>query len=114
MREPKYPVRVKAQGVLTPYEDTLARWLKADQHRNKRERRGIKAMFEALRAMGYGGSRGPVYRFAKWKESTATQLWVTRWNSKSTSQGLVSRSCSLNSYRSSRTHWAYLLHGPLT
>jgi len=65
MREPKYPVRVKAQGVLTPYEDTLARWLKADQHRNKRERRGIKAMFEALRAMGYGGSRGPVYSFAK-------------------------------------------------
>src|SRR5574343_1340454 len=65
MREPKYPVRVKAQGVLTPYEDTLARWLQADQHRNKRERRGIKAMFEALRAMGYGGSRGPVYSFAK-------------------------------------------------
>jgi transposase len=57
-------------GVLAPYEDTLMRWLKADQHRNKRERRGIKAMFEALRAMGYGGSRGPVYRFAKaWRQS---------------------------------------------
>ena len=65
MREPKYPNRVKVVGVLAPFEETLARWLKADQHRNKRERRGIKAMFEALRAMGYGGSRGPVYRFAK-------------------------------------------------
>lgn len=70
MKEPKYPMRVKVVGVLAPYEDTLMRWLKADQHRNKRERRGIKAMFEALRAMGYGGSRGPVYRFAKaWRQS---------------------------------------------
>ncbi len=65
MREPKYPKRVKVVSVLGPFEETLARWLKADQHRNKRERRGIKAMFEALRAMGYGGSRGPVYRFAQ-------------------------------------------------
>jgi len=65
MKDPKYPNRTKAVGVLEPFEDTLARWLKADQHRNKRERRGIKAMFEALRTMGYGGSRGPVYRFAK-------------------------------------------------
>ena len=29
MREPKYPVRVKAQGVLTPYEDTLRLPLKS-------------------------------------------------------------------------------------
>ncbi len=65
MREPKYPTRVKAAGVLSPFEETLARWLKADQHRNKRERRGIKAMYEGLRAMGYGGSLGPIYRFAK-------------------------------------------------
>lgn len=65
MREPKYPKRVTAAGILSPYEETLTRWLKADQHRNKRERRGIKSLYEGLRAMGYGGSRGPVYRFAK-------------------------------------------------
>ena len=65
MREPKYPKRVKGEVILSPFEDTLARWLKADQHRNKRERRGIKAMYEGLRALGYGGSAGPVYRFAK-------------------------------------------------
>ena len=69
MTEPRYPQRAKAPSVLDPYKDQLSTWLKADSHRNKRERRGIKAMFRALQAMGYPGSRGPVYEFAKrWQE----------------------------------------------
>ena len=68
MVEPKYPVRQAAASVLEPYKEQLVTWLKADSHRNKRERRGVKALFEALRAMGYSGSASPVYRFAKrWK-----------------------------------------------
>jgi len=68
MVEPKYPPRQAAPSVLDPYKERLATWLKADSHRNKRERRGVKALYEALRAMGYSGSSSPVYRFAKrWK-----------------------------------------------
>ena len=68
MVEPQYPVRQSAASVLDPYKEQLVTWLKADSHRNKRERRGVKALFEALRAMGYGGSSTPVYRFARrWK-----------------------------------------------
>jgi transposase len=68
MVEPQYPVRQSPPSVLDPFKDQLVTWLKADSHRNKRERRGIKALFEALRAMGYGGSSTVVYRFAKrWK-----------------------------------------------
>ncbi len=68
MVEPKYPVRQVSASVLDPFKEQLVTWLKADSHRNKREQRGIKALFEALRAMGYGGSSTPVYRFARrWK-----------------------------------------------
>ena len=56
MVEPQYPVRLTAASVLDPYKEQLVTWLKADSHRNKRERRGIKALFEALRAMGHGAS----------------------------------------------------------
>ncbi|HRF84563.1 MAG TPA: IS21 family transposase [Pseudoxanthomonas sp.] len=70
MVEPRYPKRVAASSVLDPYKERLAQWLKADAHRGKRDRRGVKAMFEALRALGYGGSCGPVYRFAAaWQRS---------------------------------------------
>ena len=65
---PQYPLRQAAPSVLDPYKEQLALWLKADSHRNKRERRGVKGLFEALRAMGYSASASPVYRFAKrWK-----------------------------------------------
>ena len=68
MVEPQYPVRQAAASVLDPFKEQLVTWLKSDSHRNKRERRGVKALFEALRAMGYGGSSSVVYRFAKrWK-----------------------------------------------
>ena len=70
MVEPRYPKRASLPSVLDPYKEQLATWLKADSHRNKRERRGIKAMFRALQAMGYPGSRGPVYEFAKrWQQA---------------------------------------------
>ena len=70
MVEPRYPKRASLPSVLDPYKEQLATWLKADSHRNKRERRGIKAMFRALQAVGYPGSRGPVYEFAKrWQQA---------------------------------------------
>ena len=69
MAEPRYPQRVSGPSILDPYKEQLSQWLKADSHRSKRDRRGIKAMFEALRAQGYGGSRGPVYAFAqRWQQ----------------------------------------------
>lgn len=69
MVEPRYPQRVSAPSILDPYKEQLSQWLKADSHRSKRDRRGIKAMFEALRAQVYSGSRGPVYAFAqRWQQ----------------------------------------------
>jgi transposase len=68
MVQPRYPKRVAAPSVLDPFKDRLSLWLKADEHRGKRDRRGVKAMYEALRALGYQGSRGPVYVFAaRWR-----------------------------------------------
>ena len=69
MVEPRYPQRVSGPSILDPYKEQLSQGLKADSHRSKRDRRGIKAMFEALRAQGYSGSRGPVYAFAqRWQQ----------------------------------------------
>ena len=69
MTEPRYPKRASGPGILGPYEEVLTQWLKSDSHRNKRERRGTKALFEGLRALGYPGSRGPVYTFAlRWRK----------------------------------------------
>ncbi|NBS82443.1 MAG: hypothetical protein EBT59_11960 [Betaproteobacteria bacterium] len=58
-------MRQVSASVPDPFKEQLVTWLKANSHRNKRERRGIKALFEALRTMGYGGSSTPVYRFAR-------------------------------------------------
>lgn len=70
MVEPRYPKRESMPSILDPYKDQLTTWLKADAHRGKRERRGTKALFEALRALGYSGSRGPVYEFSKrWRQA---------------------------------------------
>lgn len=67
MVEPSYPKRAASHSILDPYKEQLAIWLKADSHRGKRDRRGVRAMFEAIRAMGYTGSHGPVY------------IWCRRW-----------------------------------
>ena len=69
MVEPIYPTRQPPPGVLDAFKEQLSKWLKADSYRNKRERRGVKALYEALQAMGYSGSSTTVYRFAKdWRE----------------------------------------------
>jgi transposase len=69
MVEPIYPTRQPPPGVLDAFKEQLSNWLKADSYRNKRERRGVKALYEALQAMGYSGSSTTVYRFAKdWRE----------------------------------------------
>lgn len=69
LREPRYPKRKAGPGVLDPYKERLATWLKADSLRGKRERRSDLALFQAIRALGYAGSRGPVQVFCKaWRE----------------------------------------------
>ncbi len=55
MTEPEYPKRTSPSR-LDPYKEQLARWLKADSHRPKRDRRTIRFMFLALQAQGYPGS----------------------------------------------------------
>ena len=66
---PRYPTRQPPPGVLDAFREQLSTWLKADSYRNKRERRGVKALYQALQAMGYSGSSTTVYRFAKdWRE----------------------------------------------
>ena len=69
MVQPRYPKRVVKVSVLDEYKEQLSTWLNTDSHRGKRDRRDIKAMFEAIRAMGYRGSRGPVYEYCgRWRE----------------------------------------------
>ena len=65
MVEPRYPTRQPPPGVLDAFKEQLSTWLKVDSYRNKRERRGVKALYQALQAMGYSGSRTTVCRFAK-------------------------------------------------
>jgi transposase len=62
--EPVY-VRRKYTTKITAYTDTLAGWLKTNQHRSKRDRRTIRSMYEELAAMGYPGSYGRVAAFAR-------------------------------------------------
>ena len=83
---PKYPRRAPIPGVLDAYKEVLVSWLKADSYRNKRERRGVKALFEALQALGYRGGNTTVYRFAK--------SWREEQNQEPRGQG--SYRCSLN------------------
>lgn len=67
---PKYERQVSRPSPLDAYKGQLDLWLKADSHRGKRDRRTIKALFEAVRALGYRGSRGPVYEYCKhWREA---------------------------------------------
>ncbi len=72
MRQPRYPKRAAVASVLDPYKEQLASWLKADSQRSKRERRGVKELLDAIRALGYRGSHNPVYEFCKrWREEQA-------------------------------------------
>jgi transcriptional regulator with XRE-family HTH domain len=71
--EPRYPKRVPAKSILEPFKEQMNLWLKADLHRGKRDRRTTKEIFEAIRELGYMGSRGPVYEYCKyWREQQKT------------------------------------------
>jgi transposase len=70
MVEPKYRRHVAVKSIVEPYKEILITWLKADGLRNKRERRTTKALADAIGALGYRGSRGPVYEFCKhWRDN---------------------------------------------
>jgi transposase len=70
MVEPVYPKRLAAERVIDAYKEQLNLWIKADSHRGKRERRTVKAYYEAIRAMGYSGGMTQVYIYCrKFKES---------------------------------------------
>lgn len=64
--EPKYPKRAST-SVLDPWAQHLDAALRVDQHRAARDRRTAKALFEQIRALGYGGSYQRVV------------VWVRRW-----------------------------------
>ncbi len=64
--EPKYPKR-SSKSVLDPWTQHLEAALRTDEHRPARDRRTAKALFEQIRAMGYGGSYPRVV------------VWVRRW-----------------------------------
>jgi transposase len=69
MAQPVYPKRVASPGLLDPYKEHLDLWLKADSQRGKRERRSVGAYFEAIRAMGFSGSKNLVYTYCRaWKQ----------------------------------------------
>ena len=70
MLEPAYPQRAAAPSLLDPYREQLAAWLKTDSYRGKRERRSVRAYFEAIRAMGFAGSKNLVYNFcSEWRQA---------------------------------------------
>ncbi len=70
MVEPAYPVRANAPSQLDLYKESLQLWIKADSHRGKRERRTVKAYYEAIRAMDYSGGPTQVYLYCRnFKES---------------------------------------------
>jgi len=58
-----------AVSKLDGFTETLTTWLKADQHCGKRDRRTVKALFEALSEQGHAGSYGRAAAFARrWPE----------------------------------------------
>ena len=72
--EPRYPRRAARPGKIDGFGEQLRLWLKADLYRSKRDRRDVKAMFEAIRAMGYSGSLSSVHRFCrKWRDEQANE-----------------------------------------
>lgn len=65
--EPKFQPR-QAVSVIDEWTELLGTWLRTDSHRGKRERRTAKAMFEAIRALGFSGGYGRVSAFVRrWK-----------------------------------------------
>jgi len=65
MVQPVYPKRVATERLIDAYAEHLQLWIKADSHRGKRERRTVKAYYEAIRAMGYSGGPTQVYIYCR-------------------------------------------------
>ena len=65
MVEPSYPKRVAVERLIDAYTESLQLWIKADSHRGKRDRRTVKAYYEAIRAMGYSGGPTQVYIYCR-------------------------------------------------
>ena len=57
--------RVKADGLLTPFEPKLLLALEADSHRPKRDRRTALMLFDAIKKEGYTGCYATVTRFVR-------------------------------------------------
>jgi transposase len=69
--EPRFHRR-RAVCKIDEWADLLGTWLRTDTHRGKRERRTAKAMFEAIRALGFAGGYGRVSAFVRrWKVEQA-------------------------------------------
>jgi transposase len=66
--EPVYPARVEPRK-LDPYAEQLAGWLKADASRPRRERRTARALYQALKGLGFDGDYSRVTEFIRrWRE----------------------------------------------
>ncbi len=57
--------RIKADGLLTPFEPSLLLALKADAHRPKRDRRTALMLFNAIQKEGFAGCYSTVTRFLR-------------------------------------------------
>lgn len=65
MVEPVYPRRAATARLIDAYAEHLQLWIKADSQRGKRDRRTVKAYYEAIRAMGYSGGMTQVYIYCR-------------------------------------------------
>jgi transposase len=66
--EPRYAQR-KCSSKLDPFADKLALWLKAEQTKNRKQRRTLLQMHADLVALGFEGSYGRVAAFARaWRQ----------------------------------------------
>jgi hypothetical protein len=54
---------VAAKRLINAYTESLQLWIKAHRQRGKRERRTVKAYYEAIRVMGYNGAPTQVYLY---------------------------------------------------
>ena len=65
--EPQFQAR-RAVSKIDEWAELLGAWLLTDSHRGRRERRTAKAMFGAIRALGFTGGYGRVSEFVRrWK-----------------------------------------------
>lgn len=67
--EPRYPQRI-SPSKLDDYTAQLERWLKAESHKGRKQRRRVKALYRDLVKLGYTGSYDRVAAFARtWRQA---------------------------------------------